>query len=87
MSADPRFDVRGPDEFEERDYAPKPTSKSGWNSPNYPVIAAGVCPGCGAYPPCGIAGPNGHGYACQSLTALQERVNQAFRNLDAVQGS
>lgn len=63
MSADPRFDVRGPDEFEERDYAPDPRGKGGRNSPNYRVIAAGVCPACGAYPPCGT-GPNG--YACRA---------------------
>ena len=64
MSADPRVDVRGPDEFEEMDWAPTPTHRVRIAEPTYPVIAAGVCPVCGSYPPCGPAG-GGHGYACQ----------------------
>jgi hypothetical protein len=64
MSADPRFDVRGPDEFEERQVSYAPTHRVRITEPNYPVIAAGVCPACGVFPPCG-GNANGHGYACQ----------------------
>jgi hypothetical protein len=64
VSADPRFDVRGPDEFEDRDLSFPPSSYRRIAEPNWPVIAAGVCPACGAYPPCG-GSTAGHGYACQ----------------------
>jgi hypothetical protein len=87
MSADPRFDVRGPDEFEEPDWAPRcSTSKGGRNSPNYPVIAAGVCPACGSYPPC-KPNPYGTGYLCQAawMLRLQAQVNRMLCNQLAIE--